>query len=72
MKSALHPIYTDTTVTCVCGATHDVGTTKADLRVEICSNCHPFFTGQQKILDTEGRVERFRKRYATGQSKTKK
>lgn len=69
MKQALHPQYVDTTITCVCGATYEVGSTRPGLRIEICSNCHPYFTGQQKLMDTEGRVERFRKRYAAGKAK---
>lgn len=72
MKSATHPQYTDTTITCVCGATYELGSTRPGLRIEICSNCHPFFTGQQKLMDTEGRVERFRKRYAGAAGKVKK
>jgi large subunit ribosomal protein L31 len=63
VKSGIHPEYYDTTVTCACGAVYHVGSTKKDIRVEICSNCHPFFTGVQKIVDTGGRVEKFRKRY---------
>jgi large subunit ribosomal protein L31 len=69
MKSALHPVYTDQTVTCVCGATYELGSTRANLKIDICSNCHPFFTGTLKLMDTEGRVERFRKRYATAKGK---
>ena len=73
MKKATHPLYTDTTITCVCGATYEVGSTVADQRVDICSSCHPFFTGKQKLVDTEGRVERFMKRYANaGKGKKKK
>ena len=72
MKTATHPHYVDTTITCVCGATYEVGSTRPNLKIEICSNCHPFFTGQQKIMDTEGRVERFRKRYASAGGKGKK
>jgi len=64
MKTAIHPLYTDQTVQCVCGAVYEVGSTKQNLRIEICSNCHPFFTGKQRLMDTEGRVEKFRKRYA--------
>jgi len=63
MKAGLHPKYTTTTVTCVCGEKFETGSTKENLRVEICSKCHPFFTGKQRIVDTGGRVERFMKKY---------
>lgn len=63
MKSGIHPAYEKTTITCSCGATYEVGSTKKNLRVEICSACHPLFTGQQRIVDKGGRVERFKKRY---------
>jgi large subunit ribosomal protein L31 len=63
MKSGIHPEYTQTTVTCACGNKMEVGSTKPDIRVEICSKCHPFFTGKQKLVDTAGRIERFRKKY---------
>ncbi len=63
MKAGIHPNYTKTTITCACGATYEVGSTKENLRVEICSNCHPFYTGKQRIVDTGGRVERFRKKF---------
>lgn len=63
MKTGLHPEYYLTTITCACGAVYEVGTTKQNLRVEICANCHPFYTGQQRIVDTGGRVERFRRKY---------
>ncbi len=63
MKKGIHPEYYDTTITCACGNVLKTKSTKKDLRVEICSACHPFFTGMQKIVDTEGRVERFRKKY---------
>ncbi|OQX22446.1 MAG: 50S ribosomal protein L31 [Desulfobacteraceae bacterium IS3] len=64
MKTDIHPKYVQTTVTCVCGNVIEVGSTKPDIRVEICSHCHPFFTGKQKLVDTAGRIERFRKKYA--------
>ncbi|MBL0732711.1 MAG: 50S ribosomal protein L31 [Desulfosarcina sp.] len=64
MKSDIHPKYNNTTITCACGNVIEVGSTKTDIRVEICSQCHPFFTGKQKLLDTAGRIERFRKKYA--------
>ncbi len=63
MKEGIHPEYKETTITCVCGKVIETKSTKKDIRVEICSNCHPFITGKQKIMDTAGRVERFKKRY---------
>jgi large subunit ribosomal protein L31 len=63
MKEGIHPKYHEVTATCVCGNQVQMGSTKPQIRVEICSNCHPFYTGQQKIVDTEGRVDRFVKRY---------
>jgi len=62
MKAKIHPEYVDARVHCACGNTFETRSTKADLHVEICSACHPFFTGQQRIVDTAGRVERFTKR----------
>ncbi len=63
MKKDIHPDYKRATVTCACGNTFETGSTKEDLRVEICSQCHPFFTGKQKLVDSGGRVERFNKKY---------
>ncbi|NLM45710.1 MAG: 50S ribosomal protein L31 [Firmicutes bacterium] len=63
MKAKIHPPYQKATVTCACGNTFETGSTRKELRVEICSNCHPFFTGKQKFVDTGGRVERFKKKY---------
>jgi large subunit ribosomal protein L31 len=63
MKANIHPDYKEVNVTCVCGNTFKTGSTKREIRTEICSACHPFFTGTQKIVDTEGRVERFMKKY---------
>jgi large subunit ribosomal protein L31 len=63
MKDKIHPKYVDCKVICACGETFQTRSTKPELKVEICSKCHPFYTGQQKIVDTEGRVERFIKRY---------
>ncbi|MBL8292901.1 MAG: 50S ribosomal protein L31 [Bryobacterales bacterium] len=64
MKAAIHPAYNELNVVCACGNTFKTRSThKGDIRVEICSNCHPFFTGRQKLIDTEGRVDRFQKRY---------
>ncbi|MDZ7581358.1 MAG: 50S ribosomal protein L31 [Deltaproteobacteria bacterium] len=63
MKTDIHPNYLQTTIKCACGQEIEVGSTKKDIRVEICSKCHPFFTGKQKLIDTAGRIERFRKKY---------
>lgn len=63
MKDKIHPKYQAATVACACGNTFETGSTKKELRVEICSNCHPFFTGKQKFIDTGGRVERFKRKY---------
>ncbi|MBN2852095.1 MAG: 50S ribosomal protein L31 [Clostridia bacterium] len=63
MKKGIHPEYNTTTVTCACGNTFETGSTKKDIRVEICSSCHPFFTGKQKLIDTGGRVDKFKKKY---------
>ena len=68
MKAGLHPEYVLSTVTCSCGNTFETRSTAGDLRVEICSNCHPFYTGKQKLVDTGGRVERFQRRYAKTQA----
>ena len=63
MQAAIHPRYTAATVKCSCGNTFTTGSTKDELRVELCNECHPFFTGKQKLVDTGGRVERFERRY---------
>lgn len=63
MKEGLHPKYFKTTVTCACGNVIDTASTQENIRVEICSKCHPFFTGRQKLVDTGGRVDRFKKRF---------
>jgi large subunit ribosomal protein L31 len=64
MKTGIHPeYYAEARVTCSCGRSYVTGATKPELRVEICSSCHPFFTGEQRIVDTEGRVERLRRRF---------
>jgi large subunit ribosomal protein L31 len=63
MKEKVHPKYNSTTITCTCGNVIETRSTQKDLKIEICSNCHPFYTGQQKIVDTEGRVEKFKKKY---------
>ncbi len=63
MKKNIHPEYVEATVTCACGNTFVTRSTKKEIRVEICSQCHPFFTGKQKFIDSAGRVEKFRKKY---------
>ena len=63
MKPSIHPKYHEVTVRCACGNSWKTHSTKPELHLEICSNCHPFFTGRQKLIDTEGRVERFTKRF---------
>jgi large subunit ribosomal protein L31 len=63
MKDAIHPHYVETTVTCACGNVIETRATKMGIKIEVCSNCHPFFTGKHKLLDTEGRVERFLNKY---------
>ena len=63
MKKNIHPDYYKTKVVCACGNEFETGSIKKELHVEICSKCHPFFTGQQKLVDTEGRVDRFKKKY---------
>ena len=63
MKKDIHPDYKETVIKCVCGNEIETGSIQDNLTVEICNHCHPFYTGNQKIVDTEGRVERFKKRY---------
>ena len=63
MKEAIHPNYDKATVKCACGETFETRSTKSEIRVEICSKCHPFFTGRQKLVDSGGRVDKFKKRY---------
>ncbi|MBM7853751.1 large subunit ribosomal protein L31 [Desulfohalotomaculum tongense] len=63
MKEKIHPEYHEAKVTCVCGNSFTTGSTKKELRVDICSNCHPFYTGAQRMVETRGRAERFRKKY---------
>lgn len=67
MKKNIHPQYMECTVTCACGNTFQTRSTKKELKVEICSACHPFFTGRQKFVDSAGRVEKFQRRYAKSQ-----
>ncbi len=66
MKEAIHPKYEKCIVKCACGETFETRSTKSELKVEICSKCHPFFTGKQKLVDTGGRVDKFKKRYNLG------
>ncbi len=63
MKEGIHPKYQKTTITCVCGASFETSSTKENMRVEICSNCHPFYTGKQRNVFTKGRVEKFKSKY---------
>jgi large subunit ribosomal protein L31 len=63
MKAKIHPKYESTTITCACGNVIETRSTSKNIKVEICSACHPFFTGKQKLVDTAGRIERFRKKY---------
>lgn len=63
MKEGIHPNYTQTTIRCACGEVIETGSTKQNLHVEICSKCHPFYTGKQKLVDTGGRVDRFKKKF---------
>ncbi len=70
MKPEIHPKYDEITVSCACGHSFKTRSTGGDLNIEICSECHPFFTGKQKLVDTAGRVDRFNKRYARGAAAT--
>jgi large subunit ribosomal protein L31 len=72
MKEGIHPEYKETNITCVCGNVIQTRSTKQDIKVEICSQCHPFMTGKQKIMDTAGRVERFKRKYAGNEQSTEK
>ncbi len=63
MKKGIHPDYKRTTATCACGNTVEIGSTRENIKVEICSKCHPFFTGKQKLVDSAGRIDRFKKKY---------
>ncbi len=69
MRKGIHPDYKQTTITCACGQVIETGSTVENIHVEICSQCHPFFTGKQKLIDTAGRVERFQKRYKKKEEK---
>ena len=66
MKDGIHPDYHDTTVTCGCGNTFQTRSTREEMKIDICSNCHPFYTGKLKYLDTAGRIEKFKKKFAAG------
>ncbi|MDX1448197.1 MAG: 50S ribosomal protein L31 [Acidimicrobiia bacterium] len=72
MKADTHPDYVTSQITCSCGNTFTTRSTKGDMHLELCNECHPFFTGKQKLVDTGGRVERFQKRYAGTELKSKK
>jgi large subunit ribosomal protein L31 len=72
MKADIHPSYTETTVHCSCGNTFTTRSTKSDIHLELCNECHPFFTGKQKLVDSGGRVERFQRRYAKTGARKKK
>ena len=63
MKKEGHPNYQRTVIACACGASYDTSSTKPNIQVEICSSCHPFYTGQQRVVDTEGRIEKFQRKY---------
>jgi len=71
MKKDIHPEYKETTIKCACGGEVTVGSTKSDITVEICSQCHPFYTGKQKLVDSAGRIERFRRKYEKFQKNDK-
>ena len=72
MKAKIHPKYVATKIACACGAEIETRSTVKDIKVEICSSCHPFFTGKQKLIDTAGRVERFRRKYNLDEKGKKK
>ena len=72
MRTAIHPSYETASVRCSCGNTFTTRSTKTDLHVELCNECHPFFTGKQKLVDTGGRVERFERRYGVRKGQAKK
>jgi large subunit ribosomal protein L31 len=70
VKTGIHPEYVETTITCACGEVIHTRSTRADIRVEVCSKCHPFFSGKQKLVDTAGRVERFQRKYRRASTPT--
>lgn len=71
MKADIHPNYQETTISCACGTVYHTRSTRRDIKIGICAACHPFFTGEQKFVDTAGRIEKFSRRYATAQSRKK-
>jgi large subunit ribosomal protein L31 len=72
MRENIHPAYPNAKVHCACGAAWETRSTHGDLQLDICSNCHPFFTGKQKLMDTQGRIDRFRKKYANNPAPAEK
>ena len=72
MKAGIHPNYIAQTVSCVCGASWETASTVEINKVDICSECHPFYTGKQKVIDSEGRIEKFKKKYSRSSYTTKK
>jgi large subunit ribosomal protein L31 len=72
MKKDIHPKYDNVTIRCACGSVIETRSTKADIHLEICSQCHPFFTGKQKFVDADGRIEKFKKKYAASPKPKKK
>ena len=68
MKKDIHPVYVDATIKCACGNIIETKSTVKEIQVEICSSCHPFFTGKEKLVDTAGRVERFNRKYGVGKA----
>ena len=72
MKADIHPDYHESDIVCACGAVYHTRSTKKDIRIGICAACHPFFTGEQKFIDTAGRIEKFTRRYGAGKTATKK
>lgn len=72
MKPGIHPNYRKATITCACGVTYETRSTRGSFSIEICSNCHPYFTGKQKLIDSAGRVERFQRKYARVANANKK
>jgi large subunit ribosomal protein L31 len=70
MKENIHPRYVAATITCACGAAVETRSTKGDFTVDVCASCHPFYTGKMKLVDTQGRVDRFRRKYAAVQTKS--
>ncbi len=70
MKSEIHPVYVNAVISCVCGSKVETRSTQPEVHIEICSSCHPFYTGKQKLMDTAGRVEKFRRKYAKADAKT--